>query len=84
MTSLAVLLTRLGFAVFDLDDVARASVDVDEAAMGPRCRVCGCTNDLACPGGCWWVADPQELGDLCSSCIDPGGIQEGAPRDEPS
>jgi hypothetical protein len=27
------------------------------------CRVCGCTDDRACPGGCWWVE-----ADLCSSC----------------
>lgn len=29
-----------------------------------RCRVCGCTDDRACPEGCRWV-EP----DLCSSCI---------------
>jgi len=28
------------------------------------CRVCGCTDDHACPGGCYWV----EL-DLCSACV---------------
>lgn len=28
-----------------------------------RCRVCGCTDARACPGGCSWV----EL-DLCSAC----------------
>lgn len=27
------------------------------------CRVCGCTDDRACPGGCYWV-EP----DLCSRC----------------
>lgn len=32
-------------------------------AWPSRCRVCGCTDDRACPGGCWWVAD-----DLCSAC----------------
>src|SRR4051812_2223915 len=37
-------------------------VDVDQ------CRVCGCTDDRACPGGCWWVPDPEQLGPLCSSC----------------
>ncbi|MDA8186877.1 MAG: ParB/RepB/Spo0J family partition protein [Dehalococcoidales bacterium] len=31
------------------------------------CRVCGCTDDAACAGGCRWVADP-EGGDLCSQC----------------
>lgn len=29
-----------------------------------QCRVCGCTNDRACPGGCVW-AEP----DLCSRCV---------------
>lgn len=29
----------------------------------PKCRVCGCTDERACPGGCWWV----EV-DLCSRC----------------
>lgn len=28
-----------------------------------RCRVCGCDDEHACPGGCWWVED-----DLCSAC----------------
>lgn len=27
------------------------------------CRVCGCTDDDACPGGCCWVARS-----LCSKC----------------
>ncbi|MBI1353252.1 MAG: hypothetical protein GC160_02820 [Acidobacteria bacterium] len=27
------------------------------------CRKCGCTDDCACPGGCWWVGE-----DLCSAC----------------
>jgi len=31
-----------------------------------RCRVCGCTNMQACPGGCYWVED-----DLCSRCAKP-------------
>ena len=32
-------------------------------ALGQTCRVCGCTNDRACPGGCRWVEF-----DLCSAC----------------
>lgn len=28
-----------------------------------KCRVCGCTQNRACPGGCHWVEE-----DLCSSC----------------
>lgn len=28
-----------------------------------KCRVCGCDDFHACPGGCFWVED-----DLCSAC----------------
>jgi hypothetical protein len=28
-----------------------------------RCRICGCTDARACPGGCWWVGP-----DICSAC----------------
>jgi hypothetical protein len=44
----------------------------------PKCRVCGCTDDHACPGGCRWVEDPVvdypadlmgPAGDLCSACL---------------
>jgi hypothetical protein len=35
---------------------------------GPRCRVCGCTDEMACDGGCEWVEDP-EGGDICSACL---------------
>lgn len=31
------------------------------------CRECGCTQNRACPGGCWWV-EP----DLCSACAPEG------------
>lgn len=34
----------------------------------PQCWVCGCTDNHACEGGCWWV--PCEGDDLCSSCED--------------
>lgn len=27
------------------------------------CRVCGCTDDFGCAGGCWWTE-----ADLCSAC----------------
>ena len=28
------------------------------------CRICGCTDDDACKGGCWWVSPG-----LCSRCV---------------
>ena len=30
-----------------------------------QCRVCGCTWNHACEGGCYWVEE-----DLCSQCAD--------------
>ncbi|MBC5805655.1 MAG: hypothetical protein ACR2KS_10285 [Candidatus Eremiobacter antarcticus] len=29
------------------------------------CRMCGCTDELSCPDGCYWVES-----DLCSQCCD--------------
>lgn len=42
-----------------------------------RCRICGCTDERACPGGCSWVPDPFALGDLCSACA-PAVVVEAA------
>jgi hypothetical protein len=40
-----------------------------EAPADPvrACRVCGCTDDNACPPTCWWIAP-----DLCSQCTPAG------------
>lgn len=35
----------------------------------PVCRICRCTDDRACPGGCCWVEDPSGIGALCSACL---------------
>jgi hypothetical protein len=37
------------------------------------CRVCGCTDDKACEGGCYWVDY-----DLCSSCAAKELLKEAA------
>ena len=47
---------------------------------GPRCRLCGCTDHQACPGGCSWVEDPAELSDLCSSCLPQAQAEASATR----
>ena len=40
---------------------------VDETS----CFVCGCTDQVACPGGCWWAADDEDhLQDVCSRCVE--------------
>jgi hypothetical protein len=31
------------------------------------CKVCGCTDDRACEGGCHWVAPDM---DICSQCVE--------------
>lgn len=35
-----------------------------------RCRVCGCTEDNACEGGCSWmtVSDHDAGGPMCTAC----------------
>jgi hypothetical protein len=38
-----------------------------------QCRICGCTESEACPGGCGWEQD-----NVCSSCCN----EMGVPRDE--
>lgn len=36
---------------------------MERVSNEPVCRVCGCTQNNACLGGCFWVED-----DLCSRC----------------
>lgn len=57
----------------ELEHVASIPFDefVAERALLPYCRVCGCSDDDACPGGCYWV-EP----DLCSACA--GAAKEPA------
>lgn len=60
----------------DINPPAAAAEPVVECVEpdGPSCRVCGCTDDAACPGGCWWVPDPLKAGDLCSACAPVGEL----------
>lgn len=30
-----------------------------------KCKICGCTDERACEGGCYWIAE-----NLCSRCAD--------------
>ncbi|MCM8548958.1 hypothetical protein [Streptomyces sp. STCH 565 A] len=46
---------------------ARNTAVEDEVA---RCVRCGCTDDAACDGGCYWVPNEQMV-DLCSACATP-------------
>ena len=40
-------------------------MELEVFSLEQKCRVCGCTWDNACEGGCYWV-EP----DLCSACAD--------------
>lgn len=37
------------------------------------CRGCGCTDEFACPGGCFWIAPG-----LCSACAAAAAISANA------
>lgn len=66
-----ILLAAISTAQRDPDlqqTVADLSTVLDTDHDGPACRMCGCTENAACIGGCHWVPDPLLLGDLCSSC----------------
>lgn len=52
--------------------LAGAQRPADDGAPGPsepvlECTMCGCTDERACPGGCWWVHGPLD-DPLCSGC----------------
>lgn len=60
------------------------SDDDDEEGTNPeplfdeqKCRVCGCTQDHACEGGCYWVEE-----DLCSKCAETPEGKEVGPSDK--
>lgn len=48
---------------------AQGGIDQVLLELVRTCHVCGCTDERACFGGCWWVND-DGTPDLCSSCED--------------
>lgn len=59
------------FASMTLREMIAYILDEEEKDENERkCRVCGCTEDNACEGGCYWVEE-----DLCSKCAEK--IREG-------
>jgi len=46
-------------------------LDAEDVA---RCVRCGCTEDAACEGGCYWVPNAQMV-ELCSACATPEELQ---------
>lgn len=59
-----------GYRCGHSDGKAEILAELDEHLgdhLDPACRICGCTDEQACPAGCSWAPDP-EGGDLCSAC----------------
>jgi hypothetical protein len=51
-------------------DGIKALAAIRRTYVGPtRCRVCGCTEDRACPGSCAWVPGQAGAGALCTACV---------------
>ncbi|MFR0354112.1 hypothetical protein [Streptomyces sediminimaris] len=58
-------------AVPPVQSVHTEQLDSEDTA---RCVRCGCTEDQACEGGCYWVSN-QQMADLCSACATPEELQ---------
>lgn len=50
--------------------MSNSATYLDVAGDEPACRICQCTENQACPGGCYWVPDPLQAGELCSACLE--------------
>jgi hypothetical protein len=65
-----------------------ATTSAREALAESPCRICGCTDDTACPGGCHvdchWVPDPTGTGVVCSECRDVAAAVLGLDDVDPS
>ena len=66
---LLTVLDEYGYLVEHLMECPALAGD-DPFALA-TCRVCGCTDNAACDGGCTWVQDPWQGGHLCSTCFPP-------------
>jgi hypothetical protein len=44
-------------------EAAMCADAIADVVLEPSCRICGCTEENACEGGCSWVE-----ADLCSAC----------------
>lgn len=42
-----------------------------------KCRICDCTEDQACPGGCSWVEE-----DLCDNCVEAAALENEMKTDD--
>lgn len=65
----------------DEDEKPEVVPQAEAPAVGAgKCRVCGCTEDKACEGGCSWADEGQTL---CTSCVDKPAVADPAPPAKP-
>ena len=76
----AAFLNGVGWEPTPLEAERLAGRDTEEDDDDPvaACRVCGCTEEDPCEGGCTWVPNPDEMGDLCSRCAGQPEPEKGA------
>ena len=54
-----------------MNDLTREPVaGAEPLILGIICIGCGCTENDACPGGCYWTAVDRQTGfGMCSTCV---------------
>lgn len=57
------------------DGICRQCREAPVVDEGAACRICGCTDDNACDGGCWWV-DTSPLCSTCAQAIAAGKVKD--------
>lgn len=62
---MAAIILRLAQLLRRVDEIDERVAFLEPLFDVRRCRVCNCTDDVACMSACWWVEE-----DLCSSCAD--------------
>lgn len=67
-----------GFDASDEGEKPEAPAPIAEQG---KCRVCGCTEDHACEGGCSWADEAQTL---CTSCVAEPAAADAVPSAKPA
>lgn len=81
--ALALAALLIGHDEAERDSIEQLVLDMDideleETIVARRCRTCGCTDAMGCDEGCSWVDE-----DLCSSCREPGPVDDGSATFDP-
>jgi hypothetical protein len=60
------LITRNATRRLVLTNTGKNALGAYDDKRSGKCRVCGCTDEQACPGGCAWAPGTRRT--LCTSC----------------